>query len=70
MNKQTKMYLGLALVGIAGYMLYKQSKKPVAAFSGGVMGQRNKFSNFASNATVVDGRMAGTSKDKFTVSQF
>lgn len=25
MSKQTKMWLGIALVGVAGYMLWKQS---------------------------------------------
>ena len=63
MSKKTKMWLGIALVGVAGYMLYKQKPKP--AFSGG----RNKFTNFASAATVVDGRMSGTSKEKFSVSK-
>ena len=68
MNKQTKMWLGIALVGVAGYMLWKQSKKS-AAFSGGVMGDRSKFSNFATAATVVDGRMMTPGKQKFTVAQ-
>ena len=69
MNKQTKMWLGIALVGVAGYMLWKQSKKPAASFSGGVMGDRSKFTNFASAATVVDGRMTAPGKQKFTVAQ-
>jgi hypothetical protein len=65
MNKKTKMWLGIALVGVAGYMIYKQKPKP--AFSGGVLAGRNKFTNFASAASVVDGRMSGTSKEKFRV---
>ena len=69
MNKQTKMLLGIALVGVAGYMIYKQSKKPAASFSGGVMGNRTQFTNFASAATVVDGRMATPGKSKFTIAQ-
>jgi len=67
MNKQTKMWLGVALVGVAGYMLWKQSSKK--SFSGGVMGDRRKFNNFASAATVVDGRMTAPGKQKFTVAQ-
>jgi len=74
MNKQTKMYLGLALVGIAGYMLYKQSKKPAAAsFTGrniSSVGDRSKFNNFATASTVIDGRMSVPSHQKHTVSQF
>ena len=70
MNKQTKMWLGVALVGVAGYMLWKQSKqKPAAAsFVTGQVGPRTKA--FASAATVIDGRMSATSKDKFTMSDF
>jgi hypothetical protein len=67
MNKKTKMLLGIALVGVAGYMLYKQKPKP--AFSGGVLAGRTRFNNFASAARVVDGRMSGTSKEKFSVSK-
>lgn len=66
MNKQTKMWLGIALVGVAGYMLWKQSKK-TTSFSGGVLGDRKK--HFATAATVVDGRMMTPGKQKFTVAQ-
>lgn len=63
MNKQTKMWLGIALVGVAGYMLFKQSKK--TAFSGGVTGPRQKHANFATAAEVRSGRLVPTSKTKF-----
>lgn len=67
MNKQTKMWLGIALVGVAGYMLWKQSKKTTTAFSGGVSGQRMK--HFATAAEVVGGRVVPTSKQKFSIAQ-
>jgi hypothetical protein len=69
MNKQTKMWLGIALVGVAGYMLYKQSKKPAASFSGGALGPREQFRKFASAASVVNGRMSTPGKQKFSVAQ-
>jgi hypothetical protein len=69
MNKQTKMLLGVALVGVAGYMLYMQSKKTTTtAFSGGVVGNRMK--PFAIAATVINGRMSTPSRQKFSVAQF
>ena len=67
MNKQTKMLLGVALVGVAGYMLWKQSSKKTA-FSGGVAGNRMK--HFASASTVINGRMSTPGKQKFSVAQF
>jgi hypothetical protein len=65
MNKQTKMILGIALVGVAGYMLYKQSKKTTASFAGGVVGNRMK--HFASASTVVNGRMSTPGRQRFSV---
>ena len=36
MNKQTKMIIGVGVVAVAGYLIYKQQqKKPAASFSGG-----------------------------------
>ena len=64
MNKQTKMILGIALVGVAGYMLYKQSKKTTTSFAG-IAGNRMK--PFASSASVADGRMSTPGKSKFSV---
>ena len=66
MNKQTKLILGVALVGVAGYMLWKQSSKPTtASLTGGVLGPRKL--PFASSASVADGRMSTPGKSKFTV---
>lgn len=54
MNKQTKMYLGVALVAVAGYMVFQKMKKdkaeaakpaapaPNLAFAGNV-GQRKRM---------------------------
>jgi len=45
MNKQTKMLLGVAVVGIGGYLLWKQSQKPksFANLSAGNMGLRTGY---------------------------
>lgn len=64
MNKQTKLILGVALVGVAGYMLWKQSST-TASLTGGVIGQRKI--PFASASTVTNGRMSTPGKSKFTV---
>lgn len=63
MTKQTKMWLGIALVGVAGYMLYKQ--KPKASFASAKLTSKQKFNNFATASQVVDGRMSTPGKSKF-----
>jgi len=69
MNKQTKMILGIALVGIAGYMIYKQSNKvgfaSTSTVRGGKMQTTGKMRHFASAAQVEDGVMATTPKSRF-----
>jgi hypothetical protein len=72
MNKQTKMIIGVGVVAVAGYLIYKQQKqKPAASFSGGVESGRERILN-ASGRTVLSGRdlmprvqsSAGTAKVK------
>ena len=69
MNKQTKMILGIALVGIAGYMIYKQSNKVGFASASTVRDGRMKtpgrMRHFASAARVQEGVMEGTPKSRF-----
>jgi len=64
MNKQTKLILGVALVGVAGYMLWKQSSKTTASLTG-VVGPRKL--PFATSASVIDGRVLAPGKSKYTV---
>ena len=45
MEKQTKLLLGLGLIGAGAYMLWKQSQKPATttASFGGPLGRRQRF---------------------------
>ena len=68
MNKQTKMIIGVGVVAVAGYLIYKQQKqKPAASFSGGVESGRERILNASGRSM---GRMAlssigmGTAKVK------
>ena len=46
MNKQTKMIIGVGVIAVAGYLIYKQQqKKPAASFSGGVESERERIMN-------------------------
>lgn len=42
MEKQTKLLLGIGLIGAGAYMLWKQNQKPAASF-GGPIGRRQRF---------------------------
>lgn len=43
MEKQTKLLLGLGLIGAGGYMLWKQSQKPATASFATYGGRRQRF---------------------------
>ena len=45
MNKKTKMIVGVGVVALAAYLLYQQSQKKTASFSGGVGSPRMRNSN-------------------------
>ena len=71
MTKTTKTVLSVAILGIGGYLLWKNFRKPspAAAFAGGVVGQRSKFfagNSSAASATVVGRRvqMSGKATDR------
>ena len=69
MNKQTKMILGIALVGIAGYMIYKQSNKvgfaSAATVQGGTEKNTGKMRHLATAADVQGGVMSIAPKTQF-----
>ena len=70
MTKTTKTVLSVAILGVGGYLLYKNFRKPspAASFAGG-MGPRGKFfagNSSAAAATVVGKRvqMSGQATDR------
>ena len=45
MNKQTKMIIGVGVVAVAGYLIWKQQQKTTASWSGGAQTGREKIKN-------------------------
>jgi hypothetical protein len=63
MNKQTKMIIGVGVVAVAGYLIYKQQQKKPAAFSGGAQTGRERIMN-ASGRAALSSMGMGTAKVK------
>ena len=54
MNKQTKLYLGIGLVAVAGYLIWKQSQKPKTD------GTKNAYGSRTMNTMLADDGNGGT----------
>jgi hypothetical protein len=60
MTKQTKLYLGIGLVAVAGYLIWKQSQNPKTDGTKNAVGDRTLNTMLADDGGVVSGGGAST----------